>query len=50
MQESIGLAKKESPIQRRLTQLKIAQSPVKISKQTKNEKVITGSELISKIA
>ncbi|CAD8179225.1 unnamed protein product [Paramecium pentaurelia] len=50
MQESISLAKKESPLQRRLTQLKIAQSPVKISKQTKNENIITGSELISKIA
>ncbi|CAK58113.1 unnamed protein product (macronuclear) [Paramecium tetraurelia] len=50
MQESISLAKKESPLQRRLTQLKVVQSPVKISKQTKYEKVITGSELISKIA
>ncbi|CAD8111629.1 unnamed protein product [Paramecium sonneborni] len=47
--DSIIFMKKESPLQRRLTQLKFAQSPVKITKQTKNENVITGSELIKKI-
>lgn len=29
--------------------MKIAQSPIKYSKPSKNEKVITGNELISKI-
>ncbi|CAD8121710.1 unnamed protein product [Paramecium sonneborni] len=47
--EPTSLMKKESPLQRRSIQLKIAPSPVKIFKQTKNENVITGSQLINKI-
>ncbi|CAD8095990.1 unnamed protein product [Paramecium primaurelia] len=47
--ESISMSKKESPLQRKITQLKIAQTPVKISKQAKTENLITGQELINKI-